>query len=563
MAFERHWHKSYAPGIPAEIEIEKITLSAALHRSAQRFPDVPAQIFLGKFISYRELDGMVNSFVRTLKDLGVGPGDRVATLMPNIPQMTTTIYATFRLGATVVPTNPLYTERELQYQINDSGAKAVVALDLLAPRLEKIRSGTKLKTVIYCHINDYLPFPKKQLFPLAKKDMYRKFVPADNTYDFLPLIRSFPADAVEEASKWDGLAALLYTGGTTGVSKGAMLNHSNLSGNVQQLRAWVPTLKDGDERILAVFPFFHSAGFTAIQNYCIWSGWTAVLVPRPEPGIITELIKKFKPQIIPGVPTIFTGLLNNPTFRKLDFSKVKGFFAGAAPLTTDTINDLKELTGATIINVYGLTETSPIVTANPYGGAFKPGSVGLPVPNTDARVVDLDTGTRDMPAGQPGELIFKGPQVMQGYYNRPDETAKVLRDGWLYTGDIATMDSDGEISIVDRKKDMIIAGGFNIYPNEIDDVLFLHPKVLEACTIGVHDDYRGETVKAYVVVRPGGTLTEEEVLEHCRKNLTGYKVPKHVYFIDAIPKSAVGKILRREMKDLDAKLEEERQHKAG
>ncbi|MBN1534586.1 MAG: long-chain fatty acid--CoA ligase [Spirochaetes bacterium] len=563
MELQRPWLKGYVPGVPAEVDFEKTTLSAALRRSAQRFPERPALVYLGRTITYRELDAMVDSMARALADIGVRPGDRVAALLPNIPQMTVTIYAVFRMGATIVPTNPLYTEPELQFQLADSGARAAVSLDLLAPRIEKVRPDTKLESVVYCHINDYLPFPKKQLFPLAKKEMYRKVVPSGNTFEFLQLIGRFPSGEVEDRSSWNGLAALLYTGGTTGVSKGAMLSHSNLSSNVQQFSVWFPAMKAGEGSTIAVFPFFHSAGFTAIQNTCIWMGWAAILVPRPEPGIITELVKKYRPDFVPGVPTIFTGLLSNPEFRKLDFSFVKGFFAGAAPLATDTIDDLKKLTGATIINVYGLTETSPLATANPFGGAFKAGTVGLPFPSTDARVVDLEAGTADMPPGQPGELIFRGPQVMQGYYNRPEETAGVLRDGWLYTGDIAVMDGDGEIAIVDRKKDLIIAGGFNIYPNEIDDVLFLHPKVLEACTIGVQDQYRGETVKAYVVARPGEALSEEEVLEHCRRHLTGYKVPRMVRFIDAIPKSAVGKILRREMKELDKKLEEERQRKGG
>jgi len=518
---------------------------------------------MGKLITYAELNGMVNALARALTDIGVRPGDRVATLLPNIPQVTAAIYASFRMGATIVPTNPLYTERELQYQLGDSGAKAVVALDLLAPRLEKVIPDTMVESVIYCHINDYLPFPKKQLFPLAKKDMYRRVVPSSRIYEFLSLVKSASTGDFEDASSWDGLAALLYTGGTTGVSKGAMLLHSNLSSNVQQWRAWSADLKDGSESVLAVFPFFHSAGFTAIQNHSIWAGWKLVLVPRPDPVTITELIRNYHPSIIPGVPTIFTGLLNNKEFRKLNLSFVKGFFAGAAPLATDTINELKNLTGATILNVYGLTETSPLATGNAWGADFTPGTVGFPLPGTDARIVDLETGTNDVPAGQPGELIFKGPQVMKGYYQKPEETSKVLRDGWLYTGDIATMNENCEIAIVDRKKDMIIAGGFNIYPNEIDDVLSLHPGILEACVIGVQDAYRGETVKAYVVARPGQSLNEEEVLEHCRKHLTGYKVPRQVRFIDAIPKSAVGKILRREMKALDEKLEQERASKAG
>jgi len=281
-------------------------------------------------------------------------------------------------------------------------------------------------------------------------------------------------------------------------------------------------------------------------------------VPRPETGIIVDLLKKYRPSFVPGVPTIFVGLLNDPRFRALDFSFVRGFFAGAAPLSTDTIRDLKELTGAMIVNVYGLTETSPLATSNPFQGKIVPGSIGLPLPNTDMRIVDIESGTRDMPVGEAGEVLFRGPQVMKGYYNKQAETDAVLKDGWLHTGDIGTVDAAGNLTIVDRKKDMIIAAGFNIYPNEIDDILMSHPDILEACTIGVPDTYRGETVKAYVALKPGASLSEEEVIAYCRENLAAYKVPQSIVFIDAIPKTTVGKILRRAVRELDERREREK-----
>jgi long-chain acyl-CoA synthetase len=553
MAPEKIWFRSYAPGVPHEIDFEKMTLPEALKRSAQIYPESTALLFMGKHLSYAELDRLVNRFARALLDLGIKKGEKVALLLPNIPQAVIAIYAAFRIGAVAVMNNPLYTERELEYQFNDSDSKVLVSLDLLHPRVLKIKDKTNIERVIYCHINDYLPFPKKQLFPLVKKQMYRKFEPREGFYEFLPILQKYTDTPVENASNWEEIGAFIYTGGTTGVSKGVMLTHANLSCNVQQFSVWFPDLKKGAESVLAVFPFFHSAGFTAIMNLCVWNGYTDILVPRPEPATVVEMLKKFKPNYLPAVPTIFVGLLNTPEFLKMDLSFIKGFFSGAAPLAADTLQQLKDLTGATMLEVYGLTETTPIATVTPWGGKIKPGTVGTPVPSTDVKIVDVDTGKEEQKIGTPGEIIVKGPQVMKGYYKKPEETAQVLKDGWLYTGDIGMFDEDGYLTIVDRKKDMIIAGGYNIYPREIDEILFQHPKILEACSIGVPDAYRGETVKAYVVVKPGETLTADEVIQFSREKLAPYKAPKMVEFIDALPKSAVGKVLRKEVKEMDRK----------
>jgi long-chain acyl-CoA synthetase len=334
-----------------------------------------------------------------------------------------------------------------------------------------------------------------------------------------------------------------------------MLSHANISFNTQQFRGWYPESRDGEESLLAIFPFFHAAGWTGLQNTSIYAGWTDILVPRPEPDRILDLLEKFKPTLLPGVSTIFVALLNNERFRKMDLSFLKAYLTGSAPMAVETIQQLKERRDVPLINVYGLTEITPMGTATPWGGDEKPGSVGIPLSNTDLKIVDLETGRKEMKIGETGEICFKGPQVMMGYYKNPEETAKVLIDGWLYTGDIGFMDADGYVTIVDRKKDMIIASGFNIYPKEIDELLMTHPKVLEVCTIGVPDAYRGENVKTYIVVKPGQTLTEDEVKAFCRDSLAAYKVPKLVAFIDALPKSAVGKILRRELRDLDAKMQ--------
>ncbi|MDH7554561.1 MAG: long-chain fatty acid--CoA ligase [Spirochaetota bacterium] len=556
MSFERIWHKNYPAEVPREIDFDKTTMPQALNRSAKKFSENTALIFLGKKITYASLENMVNRFAKALKELGVKKGDTVALVLPNIPQVVIANYAIWRIGAIAALNNPLYTERELQYQLDDSDASIVITLDLLLPRIQNIKLNTKIRHIITCHINDYLPFPLKQLFPYVRKKMYRKVKPSKDVSQFLDLMKQYDDVPVKDESSWEDVATLLYTGGTTGISKGVMLTHANMSCNVQQLRSWFYDLKEGEGSMLGIFPFFHSAGFTGIQNLTIWGGWTDILIPRPEPGVIIEQIKKFKPTFVPGVPTIFIGLLNNPEFRKMDLSFIKGFIAGAAPLPVETIKQLKELTGGDIINIYGLTEISPMGTGSPWKGNIKPGTVGVPLPSTDIKIVDVESGTKEMGIGQSGEICFKGPQVMKGYYKKPEETAVVLKDGWLYTGDIGTIDEDGYLTIVDRKKDMIISSGYNIFPLEIDEILFQHPKILEACTIGVPDPYRGEAPKAFVVVKPGEQLTKEEIIAYCKEKLAPYKVPKDIEFIDALPKSAIGKILRKEVRELERKKRE-------
>jgi len=553
MGFERIWHKSYPQGVPREIVFDRTTMPEALERSSRRFPDTPALNYMGRLITYEELNRMVNAFARALMGLGVKKGDTVAMLLPNIPQVVIANYATWRIGAVAAQNNPLYTERELTHQLDDSDATILVTLDLLLPRALAVKPKTKIRHIVICHINDYLPFPKKQLFPLVKRKMYRKVKPGDGVSLFVDLVEANDDSPVPNHAAWEELGTLIYTGGTTGVSKGVMLTHANMSCNVQQLRAWFYDIEDGKESILGIFPFFHSAGFTGIQNFTVWGGGTDVLVPRPEPGVIIELLKKFRPGFMPGVPTIFIGLLNDERFRKMDLRFIKGFIAGAAPLSVETINELKRITGGDLINVYGLTETSPMGTASPWKGDIKPGTVGVPFPSTDLKIVDVETGTVEMKTGEAGEICFKGPQVMKGYYKRPDETEKVLRDGWLYTGDIGFLDEDGYLTIVDRKKDMIVASGYNIFPQEIDEILMSHPKVMEACTIGVPDSYRGVAPKAFVVLKPGVTAEREELIAFLKERLAAYKVPKEIEFMDELPKSAVGKILRKELRELEKK----------
>jgi long-chain acyl-CoA synthetase len=347
------------------------------------------------------------------------------------------------------------------------------------------------------------------------------------------------------------LAVLQYTGGTTGTPKAAMLTHANLHSNAQQLKAWLHTLRRGSGAVLCALPYFHSFGILACLNSGIMQGWNQVLIPKPDLETILKAVVKYKINIFPGVPTLYTGIVNYPDIAKYNLRSIQASFSAGAPLPVDIISKFEELSGSHICEAYGLTEASPCVTVNPFKGLTKPGSVGIPLPDTEIKLVNPEDGVTEVPQGAEGEILVKGPQVMKGYYNKPDETEIALKDDWLHTGDVGRQDEDGYLYIVDRIKDMIIASGYNIYPNEIDQVLFGHPKILEACAVGVPHAYRGETVKAFIVIKPGEVLTEEEVIEYCNQNLAKYKIPKLVEFIDELPKSAVGKILRKELRRME------------
>lgn len=553
MSFERIWHGSYPPGVPREIDFDKITMPEALTRTAGRFPNVAALVFMGKKIIYRELESLVNRFTTALTAIGVKAGDKVGMLLPNMPQLVIANYAAMRIGAVAVVNNPLSSEEELTRQVNESDSTVLITLDLLFPRALAVKEKTGIRAIIACHVTDYLPFPGNKLLRYAHKDLYRKIEPAPGIYEFLALLDTTPDTSVENGARWAETGAILYTDGTTGVGKGVMLTHANISCNTQQLRAWFHEMKDGKESLLAVFPFFHSIGWTGIQNLSILAGWTDILVPRPESQVVIEIMGKYKPALLPAMPELYNNLLAREAFRKMDFSSVRGFLAGAAPLPKEAIKKLKALKNGPVINLYGLTETSPIGTATPWGGPEKPRTVGVPLPGTDLKIVDRETGTRELPTGEAGEICFKGPQVMKGYCNTPEETAAAMKDGWLFTGDVGFLDEEGYLTILDRKEDLIEANGGAIYPTEIDEALSAHPKVFEACTIGIPDEHRGETVKTYIVLRSGETADAEEIIAHCRETLAPDKVPQGVEFIDALPKSAVGKILRREVRELDRK----------
>jgi len=539
---ERPYLKAYPKDVRWELDFPAVPVYQMLFDQSQAHPERTALIFMGKRISYRELVELVDRFGAALqRRYGIRKGDRVGIILPNSPQNVIATFACQRIGAIPVQFNPLYVAREIAYQVRDSGSRLMITLDLF---WQKVREAGGAEAYIWTGVQDFLNFPLNFLYRMKAKPPR---IPASDAAHFMDLLQESP-DAIQVApvEPKEDLAVLLYTGGTTGVSKGVMLTHSNITANITQIREWIGMDDSRHHTVLAVLPMFHSYGFTAAVNTGLATGSTVVLVPRFEAGDLLKTIAKYRPTIFPGVPTMYVGLLNHPDVGKYDLSSIELCVTGAASMPVELLQKFEQVTGATIMEGYGLTETSPVTHANPRTGKRIPGSVGLPYPGTDVRIVDLETG-EDLPPGGEGEVVIRGPQVMKGYWNKPEETAATLRDGWLYTGDIGRMDEDGYLYIVDRKKDMIIAGGFNIYPREIDEVLYQHPAVLEACAVGVPDAYRGETVKAFVVLKPGMHATEQEILDFCRERLAAYKRPRSVEFLPELPKSTVGKVLRREL----------------
>jgi long-chain acyl-CoA synthetase len=413
-----------------------------------------------------------------------------------------------------------------------------------------LRPKTAIKQIIYTSIGDYLPFPKSLLFPLVgkKRKLAADVKPADDVYKWKTVLKTSSSQVPSVQVSFDDVAQYQYTGGTTGVSKGVMLTHGNLSTQVQQIAAWFPDFKPGEETMLGALPFFHVFGLSTTMNLSVYYGWGIILIPRPQPEPLLEAIKKFKPTFAPLVPTMYIGILNHPDIKNVDMTSINGCFSGSAPLPIEVIKNFEEKTGARIAEGFGLTEASPVTHVNPFNGNRKIGSIGIPISDTECRVVSLEDGKTDVAVGEIGEIIVKGPQVMKGYWNQPEETNATLRDGWLYTGDIAKMDEDGYFYIVDRKKDMIIAGGFNIYPRDIEEVFFEHPKVLEAAAIGITHPTRGEAVKVYLSLKEGQTGTEEEFFDYCKDKLAKFKWPTAIEFRDDLPKSNVGKVLKKELR---------------
>lgn len=553
---EKVWLKRYPADVPAEIDPDQYTsLVEMFEQSVARFADQPAFINMGQVMTFRKLEERSRAFAAYLQnELGLKKGDRVALMMPNLLQYPIALFGVLRAGMVVVNVNPLYTPRELEHQLNDSGASAIVIVSNFAHTLEKVVFNTQVKHVILTRMGDQLSAAKGTLVNFVVKYI-KRLVPKYNLPDAISFRSALQRGRRQQYIKPDitnnDLAFLQYTGGTTGVAKGAMLTHRNMQANLIQSRAaYGPLLNEGHELVVTALPLYHIFALTVNCLLFIEMGGCNLMItnPRDIPGMVKEL-NRYPFTALTGVNTLFNALLNNEDFRELDFSTLRLSVGGGMSVQRSVAEKWEKLTGRHLLEGYGLTECAPLVSGNPYDLKHYSGSIGLPVPSTDVRLVD-DNGN-EVPRGEAGELQVKGPQVMLGYWQRPEATDEILKDGWLSTGDVVTVDDEGFMRIVDRKKDMILVSGFNVYPNEIEEVVSMHDKVLECAAIGVPSEASGEMVKI-CVVKKDPSLTRDELIAHCRKHLTGYKVPKKVEFYDELPKSNVGKILRRKLREEQA-----------
>ncbi|HYO62635.1 MAG TPA: long-chain fatty acid--CoA ligase [Pyrinomonadaceae bacterium] len=540
----RPWLRHYDYWVRPHMNYPRRPLHEILRTTAVEVPDSTATVFLGAKLTYGELKQLSDKLATALSRLGIRQGDRVGIMLPNCPQYVFASFAVLRLGACIVNVNPLYTPREVSVVARDSGLRALLTLDALAPVVFAARAqGAEIEHVVVTSMSEYSPAAAP---PAALEG-------AQRLADLLSAVEEVDLPSVEIDP--DDVAVLQYTGGTTGVPKGAMLTHYNIFANVIQMDTWhYAVRRRGEEVYLLVIPFFHIYGFTVGMMSGVWGGVSQVLIPKYDADALLAAVHDYRPTYFPGVPTIYISLLNHPRARESGLDRIRIFNSGSAPLPVEVIGQFERMTGGTLCEGYGLSEASPVTHTTATLARRKPGSIGLPLPDTDIKIVDLEEGTREVGVGEEGELCIAGPQVMKGYWNRPDETAIALRadaDGrtWLYTGDVARMDEDGYTYIVQRKKDMVIVSGFNVYPSEVEGVLFTHPAVLEAAVVGVPDDYRGEAVKAFVVLKPGATAAAEEIIEHCTKQLAEFKVPRAVEFRESLPKTAVGKVLHRVLRE--------------
>jgi long-chain acyl-CoA synthetase len=549
---ERPWLNSYDEGVPHHLEYPAIPLHGLLSAAAKKYPDSPCTIFKGAKISYREMEAITDRLAAGLDSIGVKKGDRVGLFMPNTPQFVMAYFAVLKLGGIVVATNPLYSAREIEHQTNDAGIEIMLVMSNYYNLIKEVQPKTKIKTVVVSNIKETLPSILAFLFTLTKekKGGFRINL-ADGDHWMQDLINKFqPEDRPEVEVSPDDNALFQYSGGTTGISKGAIAMHRNLVSNAMQIRSWMVAAKDGEETVLMAIPLFHVYGMVAGMLFGIHTGAALVMIPNPRD--LDDLLsnaQKYKTTIFPGVPTIYNAINNYPDVKagKYDLSSINACISGSAPLMRETKQDFEALTGGVVFEGYGLSEAPTACHCNPLLGENRTGSIGLPLPDVDCRIVSLDDETTDLSTGEIGELVLKGPMIMKGYHNMPTESANALREGWLYTGDIARMDEDGYFYIVDRKKELIKPSGYQVWPREVEEVISENPKALEVGVAGVPDPYRGETVKAWVVVKPGETLTEEDVKAWCSDKLAKFKVPTQVEFREELPKTTVGKILRREL----------------
>jgi len=559
----RPWVHHYEQGVPAHIDIPDHPLTWILDQTVSRYPAHTAFIYYGTSISYAQFSTLANRFAASLQRLGIQKGDRVAIALPNIPQYPIAFYGALRAGAVVVPTNPLYTEREMQYQLAESGARVIVMLDMFYPVVRAIRAKTALEHVVITSPADYLPPLLRTLYPLSQRNakhpeprLTEKELREDATLHAMSgMLESHTKGGIELFNlpahlTGDDLATLQYTGGTTGLSKGAMLTHRNLLANALQTRAWNVQARDGEEITLCVAPFFHSYGLTAGMNLSILAAASMILLPQFKVKEVVKAIRRYHPTQLPGIPTMYISIMKEIGRHSEELRSIKYCISGASALPAKVREDWEALTQGKLVEGYGLSEAAPVTHCNPLNGDIREGSIGLPLPNIDAAILDEETG-EPLPVGEPGEIVVKGPNIMQGYWNQPEETADVFTHGWMRTGDIGKMDAEGYFYVVDRAKDMIKASGFNVFPREVEEVLYHHPAVQEAAVLGVPHAYRVETVAAVIVLKPGFEPSEqirEDIIAYCKKELTPYKVPKIVQFRKSLPKSLIGKVLKRELK---------------
>jgi long-chain acyl-CoA synthetase len=557
-----NWFNHYEKGVPRTLNYPNLTIGEMLHEAARKYGEKTATNFVLKYmlggrftvggkLTYRQINEHVDRLATALYQLGVRKGDRVAVMLPNSPHYVITFFAAMRIGAIVVNVNPTYTSRELQHQLNDSGAETIVLLNLFFPRLREIKAETNVKRTIVAHIFDTLSFPANFLVKSSQKRTpeWVDVHPEQDIFFFQHLLEKYGPTPPKVTVDPGDVALFQYTGGTTGLPKAAMLTHRNMVANVLQIAAWLVDGKPGGEKMMAAIPFFHVYGMTVAMLYSVHMGAEIVIVPNPRPiDNVMTVIQKERCTLYPGVPAMYIGIINHPKVNEYDLKSVKACISGSAPLPMDVQEKFGQITGGRLVEGFGMTEASPVTHCNPVYGTRKGGSIGVPLPDTEAKIIDLETGEELPFDGEAqGELCVRGPQVMKGYWNRPEETAATIdADGWLHTGDICKVDQDGYFFIVDRKKDMIIASGFKVLPRDVEEVLFMHPKVMEAVVAGIPNPQRGDdTVKAYIVVKPGENPTVDEIKEFCKLHLAPYKVPREVEFRSELPKTMVGKVLRR------------------
>ncbi|MDC3415711.1 long-chain-fatty-acid--CoA ligase [Aquibacillus salsiterrae] len=549
---KKPWLAHYPSDISKNICYDEKTLQNFLKETSKNHPQLKALHFLGKALTYQELYLQARKLASYLQSQGLTKGDRVSVMLPNTPQSVVAYYGILMAGGIVVQTNPLYKERELEYQVKDSGSTVIICLDQLLPVVLKVKKKTTINQIIVTQLNDCLPFPKNILYPFIQKKQGQQVYKLKQTELIHPwkniMKKSDKGFTEPMINPKKDLALLQYTGGTTGFPKGVMLTHYNLVANVQMCKEWIYKDKQSQEVVLGVLPFFHVYGMTTVMNYSIMTGAKMVLLPKFEPEDVLKTIEKLKPSVFPGAPTIYIGLLNHPNLKDYDLTSIDVCISGSAPLPLEVQRKFQQVTKGRLIEGYGLTESSPVTHANFLDETKIQGGIGVPWPDTDAKIVSLETGEKVSPM-EVGEIVVKGPQVMEGYWNKPEETNQVLQDGWLKTGDMGYMDNNGCFYVIDRKKDMIIAGGYNIYPREVEEVLYEHEAVQEAVVVGIPDPYRGETVKAFVVLKNGYDIKDDQLDMFCRKRIASYKVPRVYEFRTELPKTAVGKILRRTLID--------------